>query len=360
MKTSKNILKSIKYTVDSFKIRIPYEFITIVNPSLEGQWIAVNTETSEIDPFVFRKNSYHVNDKGIKVKYAIQEMRLGKGGVEKFLVILINSKTLKEKYLQGITKENIKEVYNYLISQEIAKFSFDDFMKSEVTDVDFKRDIVRSDTEMVINSFYSVTNEILKQLTKKHLTKDNKGIEWSKRSETDSSKPFFKIYHKGLELKKHSVEFYENYILDSEPDDLDYLLRIEFTIKNKAHFKRFEITDTTLKSILEISQDKRAEMLQSIAKKYLDIYEIKPVKIKTKLNPNDRIILTAMNLIVDAKIYSMEPMIKVFVDQIENRSQKSQKKKELTILYETHLKPYMLEAERMAKLNENVRDILFG
>ena len=61
-----------------------------------------------------------------------------------------------------------------------------------------------------------------------------------------------------------------------------------------------------------------------------------------------------MNFIVMAKLRSSEKLINELTEDIENRSQRSQKRSELMTLYEKHLKPYMLGYEKEAKLREEV------
>lgn len=346
------------FEVDSFKIRIPYDKVKILNPSLEGSWIAVNTKTGEADPYEFRKNSLHIVENGIKVKYAIEKMMLSSKGPETFIIILINSKILRGRYLEGITSKNIVNVYSYLMKQKVIDVEFDTFIKCEITDVDFKKDVIKSDIDTIINGLYAITREQTKGMTKKYLKKMNKGIEWSKRSETDLTKPFLKMYHKGIELKNHSKEFYGTYLTSKKLDKLDNMFRLEFTVKNKVHFRRYGIKDTSLSSILNLSNEIKQQMLIDIAKTHLDLYEVKPVKIKTKLNPNDRIILTSISLIVNGKLRSSETLIKELTEDIENRSQRSQKRNELKVLYEKHLKPYMLGAEKQAKIREEIFELL--
>ena len=347
------------YEVDSFKIRIPYELVKIINHSVEGKWIAVNSNTGEIDDYAFRSNSYHLAENGIKVKYAIEKMPIEMGKIDKFATILINSKILKERYLEGITKDNIKIVYDYLIAQKIILFDYDTFLKSSVTDVDFKRDIQRTGVNKLIEGLYAITKEHIKPIAKKHIKKDNKGIEWNDRGKADVSKPFFKIYHKGLELRYHSTEFSETYLSDEIFDSLDNTLRIEYTIKNKRHFKKFEIEDTSLLNILSLPEDLKFEMMKDTVTKNLDIYEVKPVKISNKLCANDKVILQSMYLIIERGIYDSEMLAKVLTREIENKSYRYRKAKELKFLWDNNLKLTMKEKEQKAKINQEIRDLLF-
>jgi hypothetical protein len=350
-----------KFSLDSFKIRIPLGKVKVINEALNGTWILVNTTTAEVDETTFKKNCYPVIETGIKTRYAIENQITAEQISVPFLTILVNSKTLKQRYFEGITKGNVKEVYNYLMEQRVVSFSYGEFLKGELTDVDFKRDTERKSINNLINGLYYVTKEISKDRVRKHVRKDNKGIEWSDRRTADLRKPFFKVYHKGLELFTHSTEFYNEFVEGENLDcNLDQVTRIEFTVKNKKWFRHFGINNTSLKAILNISDKKMQGIFEHVISKHLDIYEVKPLTIKTDLQANPRIILTAMNLLVEAEVFAPDRMIEILTEQIGEKSQRSKKQKELKLLYKEHLQLHMKEKERKAKLRDEVKQYLFG
>jgi hypothetical protein len=68
--------------------------------------------------------------------------------------------------------------------------------------------------------------------------------------EAYTSKQYLKFYAKALELKHHSTLFYDTYIRGSIYDKYlidNKLLRVETTIKNKAHWKTYNLEISTLK-----------------------------------------------------------------------------------------------------------------
>lgn len=347
-----------QFQLDSFKLRIPYTKVKILNPSLEGKWITVNTSTGEVDPLAFKKDSLRFNDNGIKTSYGIENQVTKDKTTCKFLVILVNSKTLKEKYFEGITLSNIEEVYKYLMSQKVVSFTYKDFLSSELTDVDFMKDsIVTESFDLLVNGLYEFTRERSKTITKKYLKKDNKGIQWSDRKSSEISLPFFKVYYKSMELVNKSGEFFNEYF---NPLDESNRIRIEFTVKNKSHFRSYGVKKTTLKNILSLSSNLKSEMFEKIVNKHIEIYEVKPVKVKTSLHASDKITLGLIGFSMQTKLVSFDSLLDLITSDIENRSQKSSKKKELKLLWTEHLKPYMIAEEKEGKTKDFLRKFLFS
>ena len=106
-----NSAQSSNISLDSFKLRIPYELVEVLDESLLGTWQYVNDKTGEINPYFNKKNSVTIKDKGKTTRYAI-EQQVGKNKqVNTYLTMLINSKLLESNYLKGITTETISEIY---------------------------------------------------------------------------------------------------------------------------------------------------------------------------------------------------------------------------------------------------------
>jgi hypothetical protein len=101
------------------------------------------------------------------------------------------------------------------------------------------------------------------QETVNAFTEKNTGIEWSSRNsvgEAYTSKQYLKFYAKALELKHHSTLFYDTYIRGSIYDKYlidNKLLRVETTIKNKAHWKTYNLEISTLKDLdIDLSKNR--------------------------------------------------------------------------------------------------------
>lgn len=292
-------------SVDSFRIRVPFELVTVINPSLESHWIEVNEQTGETRDS-FKSSAYKIKESGISTRYEIQNQVTSEQAVKTFLVIGVNAKMLQGKYLEGITLENVKFIHEFLMAQQVATFSLDSFINSECVDVDFKKDFICDHLDALINKLAMMTISSTKAdegcrtfTTTKFPGKS--GIQWSNRKATSFAKaPFLKVYSKEIDLKTQSKDFKEKYMNEARIKDLT---RVEYTIKNKKHFRSYGINQTDLKSILSLSQDKLQEMLQSTLNKHTN----KPIRRHTtvdddKINTRDRKMINMLNMAINYKI----------------------------------------------------------
>ena len=291
-------------SVDSLKLRINYEDTQILNDSLLAHWIQVNELTGEVrSDKDFRDNAYYIKDNGISTRYAIEKQITSDKSIKPFVAIAINSKMLGNRYFEGITPDNIKLVYDYLINQKIVEFSYDTFLGAQCTDTDYKKDFVCTDIDTLIIKLESITKASNKkgEGCQKFTKYDNKGIQWSDRRTTSINRaPYIKIYSKHLDLTYNSKDFANVFLNDKDTKDLT---RVEFTIKNRKHFKVYGITDTSLKSIISIQQDTLNTMLHDTIKKHTE-KAIRPLKTNTegKLSAGEQKIINLIQMAIDCKI----------------------------------------------------------
>jgi exonuclease V gamma subunit len=131
-----------------------------------------------------------------------------------------------------------------------------------------------------------------------HSHKKSTGIEWSSRNsvgEAYTSKQYLKFYAK-LELKHHSTLFYDTYIRGSIYDKYlidNKLLRVETTIKNKAHWKTYNLEISTLKDLLDIDLSKNRTLITRPINYYMT--GIKFIKTRTDLTASERAYLYMIN-----------------------------------------------------------------
>ncbi len=351
-----------KIEIDSFKIRIQFDLCEIIDDSILGKWILVNQLTGIIDEAEFKKNSMKFNDSGIKTKFAIEKQMTSKQIVEEFFIILINSKVLKKKYFQGINKFNIKFVYRYLISLKVISFSLQTFLDSEITDVDFKRDRIQLNFRNSIHELYSLARESKSLDTgcKKFLKKNNEGIQFSDRKTTNiTTNPFLKIYNKEIELKrgfKDSKLFFSTFLFEKENIEniIKDRIRVEFTIKNKKHFRNFGIENTSLGNILKIPQKFKKEMLIEILNKHLNL-EIKLPEIRNikEINNLDMILTNFLFLAIQEN-ESIPILIENIIKKINSRQRKSYWRNRLFKIYNERL----LDEDKLKKITKNSMDFL--
>jgi len=345
--------------VDSLKIRIPFKEIEILNSEIVDKIGVYNCETGEEIEEPKPRNWYKVKKETEQnrtlygYKYEIQNIKLKKGMVFKFLCIQLNSKILQKDYLQGITKENISKVYDSLIRDKIVYFSLDAFLNSECTDIDFKKDI--------LNDTFSKSTEILRDMSRaskqskkgvnRFDTKENKGIEWSNRRTASPSNPFLKIYSKVVQclFDKAMIPFYEEYL---KPEDIENRIRIEYTLKNLKHLKKYGIEGNRLKDILELNQAKKNDVLRDMIKIHLETRTIERVKPKEGLKPTEMIFYNTLSYFVDTARFGKEEIVIIHTKGIEPKQRKSEAKKKLNNIYDTYIK-----TREKAKENESISNL---
>lgn len=284
---SNNWLK--KITIDSLKLRIPLSEVELIGDNIGKIHTTVNKETGESFED-FKKHSEKYNYKGVSVHWRLED-QYDKGIVIPYLVILVSSKILRQRYFEGFTKDNLRLVYDNIIELGISKFSYQSFLKAQCTDVDFKKDFFCKIFSEVIRHLKNISKSY--QLSRKGINpfkgQGNKGVEYGSRKTATPAYPYLKFYHKFLELVSHSTEFYNEYIKPLKLD-IENLIRVEFTIKNKKHFSKYKIEDTSLENILNLDQSTLEDIMKDVLSVHLD-QRVNVVLPKAKLNTMDILLL---------------------------------------------------------------------
>lgn len=252
-------------SVDSLKVRIPLERVLIRDRNLGSVLVPMRIDDGELlEDEEFKKNSVKSSYKGVSVYFGL-ESQIGRDKIVRdYLVVLFSSKLLHFRYFEGITSVNVGLVYDRLMSLGVVSFEYGDFLKAECTDVDFKNDVKHSEFKRIIKDMYSNAKDTKKlgQGVRLFNTPTNQGIQWGERKTSTLSYPFLKLYHKGIHMMGENdpdmFSFYAEFI-SQHGYDLKDVVRVETTIKNKKHFRKHGIENTTLESILNLSQEKMME-----------------------------------------------------------------------------------------------------
>jgi hypothetical protein len=337
-------------SIDSLKIRIPIHQIKIVDESITSKWLLVNEKTGDIDETYFKENSFKVSNNGISIRYGIEKQQTARQRIEPFLIILLPSKILCNRYFEGFTATNIEIVYNALISHKVVDFSLKSFLNAECTDVDFKKDtILDLDT---YNTSIKKIIDLAKPSKKKNQgynifnSVDNKGIEFSDRRTTFfKSNPYLKIYHKEVELTNNSETFARNYLQEIDIGDV---VRIECTVKNKAHFRYLGINDTKLHSLLELSPEAKKTIMSSILAKHLEP-RINEIVNKAEIKPNDRILYNFIISLMKSGFSFQTVRDVIAISGIDDKNTRYRKRKELNYIYDSYI-----ESTKLDKLTKEV------
>ena len=347
-----------KIKVDSLKIRIPSEAVEIISPTFMQKFSKVYVSGEHaglVDDYISLENHKTDITNGITTRIGIVSSLIAKDTTKEFFYIQVNAKMCQSRYFEGINQDTIKLVYDYIMALEVISVSFDVFLDSLISDVDFAYDIsISSDHMKTLNHkiYSSVLPNKKKYLDEPFRRKDNVGIVFNRREKATPTSPFIKIYHKGLEFANKSKEFCDFYFLGI---DLSNYGRLEYTLKNSKHQKHLGIGVKTLNQLMEIDKNLIERIvLDGIKENYMD----KPVRFidYSKLSPTDKVLLYFMNESVDkgADITELYKCLLVFDVKIDkDRKDKSKMRKKIESLISDLHKEKKLDENK--KLNDVIR-----
>jgi hypothetical protein len=344
-----------KLKVDSLKLRIEIEKVQFVSSTFCEKYQKIYV-TGELDEeFNLEKHKTSIS-KGITTRIGIVSCMTGKDQMREFVYFQVNSKMCKGDYLKGITEETIRQVYDYIISQEVVFMTYDDFINGYVTDIDFAYDVeISPDNMKKLNSriYSKVREDKYKYVDKPFGKQENIGIQFNKRDKATPTTPFIKIYHKGIEFQYHSNEFYNEFL---SPLNLNNYGRLEYTLKNAKHQKHLGIEIKTLNQLLKADSNViEGIVLSGISENYIEKRIV--VRDYTKLSPTDRLILHLISEVIErggdkSAIYGILSSFNVEV--VSDRRDKSRVKKLLDDLME---RVEVGDKKKMV-MNEEINSIL--
>ena len=274
--------------------------------------------------------------KGYSTRWQIRDLKLKKGKSRKFITVLLNSKILEENYFEGLTIKNHKNVYQKLISMEVAFFEYDSFINAECTDIDFRKDIkttmFRDSIPMLVSS--ARASHLSGTGVRAFKKKDNLGVQWSDRKGATLKNPYLKIYHKTIELDNNSIEFKKKYLTDL---DISNITRVEFTLKDKKHLLKYEVKSQKFIDLLKLSQEKKTSILSKIVNIHLMPRFIKPEKPIKKITPSDMMLYNSLYLLSNKMYLNKYRAVESLLTNIKNKTAKSRAKKKLEHIYDTYV-----------------------
>ena len=283
--------------LDNSKIGIPYVLMGVAD------WSGVIIEGSDAEPL--HKLNQTDYTKGITLRIAQVNRVVGIANTEQRFVIQVNSKMLRDRYFEGMTLDNIRLIYDYIIQHKIIDFSYEDFLEGFVYDADLCMDAEAKPEvfgKMLSRLNRSINPNKWRKVNSFNKSSTNMGIEFGKRDSASITNPFCKFYHKGLELvnkvspdKKTIGEFNREYL----GDDMYNVVRLEATFKNRDMFKEYGIPVKSLNDLLSLETDVLKGIITTIVKKnYMD-KRAKSSFTEDNVSPKDDLILNLMEYIID-------------------------------------------------------------
>ena len=348
-------------SIDSFKWKIELDKVDILNRNLLDHIISIktNSATGEVlEEKPIQANSLQIQFNNYNIHFAINKMF----GVE-YLIVLINSKLLEENYLSGISQRNIESIYNQLMECKVFECSYPLFLDGIVSDIDIKKDL-EVDTTAEFDSFTkqlelaTLPNRKSKQGCNRFQQKSNKGIEWNSRASSSYSKPFLKIYHKGVEsMNSKNHEFFNTYL---DLATISKRIRIECTMKSKEEMIKHKIKGNRLRDLMSADVSTLNDVLIHSLTTNL-VKRTPPTRTKTKnqMSPQDLALFILLTNMIKEQQYDFETTLNYILGYYDNKDSKSRMKKKLTEIYESQIQGQIYEVKTQ-KMNNFFKDIGWG
>ena len=363
---------NLSYKYDSLRIYIPLEKVDILDDYFGSLCVITNTQTgvTQMDKEAVLQKEYrdytHPNirttfkiDKKISFNAVEESYRIG------HLVVFVNAKQLQNNYLNGITKDTIKDVYNYIISLGAVYFSYEDFMNARILDIDVCKDFIcpvgidhNKDRDKLYNALKEGVDEGKKAIVNKY--KQTTLYYNQDRERATLGKPHIKLYDKTAELRgyKETVRgvqqvsnnlgsFYLDYLAGTPVDRLIHkgIIRLEYTLKNAKALDHFGLTKVrTLQDLINTdSSTLDAACKKMFSKYYKDIAMIKVTSREElkDLTPDSLILVDSIEFIMESRPdYNTEDILKLLtrkIRQYKSRPMLSKKRAELRDIIDTYM-----------------------
>jgi len=344
------------WLVDSLKIRIPLQRVTIHHSGLNAMVGKVVLSTGEVISETM-ETSIRSEIDGVRTAFTVCKESLDGKRTGMFLTILINAKMLGKGYFNGITTETIQTIYSYIMDLNVASFTYDDFMNGECVDIDVRKDFQGGDVEV---------NHAMERLKKNYIHRDKMdtgiltfktgkrttGIQFNKRTTTSFlTSPFMKIYSKYADAmdSKH-YEFFRHHGIKIPHD----LWRVEYTIKNKKHLKHVGMGNR-LKDILTTTQDVFDGGMEQITTALFSPRQRTCERLESlDIPPRDKMMVNALASIADCG-KSIHDAKQSILGNLEGYN-RTKSMKYLNTLHESYLRP--IERYNAYEQTDKILDVI--
>lgn len=349
--------------IDSLKLRLPLTLIEVIDQSILDYHIEVNLNTGEPSSNEYkRKFKEYCYTETSKVKLGIEKRITAEGKAEECLMVYLNSKALRERYFEGITIDNIELIYNDLMNLNAFSIQYENFLRSDCTDIDMKLDEVMNQDEWneLLTQFMTATiptpqaERGYKRYKPTLAHPFQNGLMYNTRDKATTSRPFLKLYWKGGELMSKSLDYKDEHLKHIDQQLLLQIVRLETTIKNRKHAKDLGIENVTLLGLLSLTEKTKEKAFKQMFSKYL--HKPKRQVVIDKLNkpellsPSDLVHYVAIVSLMELTKGTPSEVIDSLIQAIPNKVSKSRQKTRLNEIYDRHIKGTDIDL-RIDKIN---------
>lgn len=347
--------------IDSLRLLIPFNEIE-VNP-FHSEFLRNITKSNSDGEVLDTKisTSYRLNSNPCSSHYQRANV-INNGESQDTLKLGFSSKVLKEGYFNGINKENIDDILNFINNEGVIKINKRTLLKATAVDVDICIDRVLNITTKDFLSHAYAMSENHKDTNPNHFTKvNNRGLEFSDRNKVGKAyktKQYLKFYDKTLELENKSKVFYDAYLKNNPFIELskDKQIRVETTIKNSAHWLTYGIELKTFSDLLGLNLNDCMEVFKRPLNHYL--VGNKAIFHRVNLTPTDKKDLMLIDSLTKLHNISEVGAIEMICESVfpldikENKNPRSRQRKKLLDLVSNN------KESKAEKHNENQLNIV--
>ncbi|MCZ8168765.1 hypothetical protein [Flavobacterium sp.] len=349
--------------IDSLTLFVELEKIKVIDYKLITPFQVYYEDTAEIIEDLNPPKPIYIDSNAIRFRFSKVFWTHPKTNETKEMVcITITAKMLRERYFEGINKDNIKDICEYINSHNIISIDLETLLNANVNDVD-----ICMNYRLEFKAYQSALKMLYDMVkpSKKHAVElyprnenqrinENIGLSYSRRETAKIGTPFIKFYNKAYELVNNSVDFYNLYIFPQLRYGLTLknLIRKEITIRNAQHkaslLKKRLVTSTdklqTLNDFLQLKQKELDLIINVQLKTY---YEKKQFSVSSELTSIEKVLSYYMFELVERGMDKV--MLQYPLKMIDCKVNRSRTKKKLEQIMDlTFNENYMEE-----KLNEN-------
>lgn len=320
-------------SIDSVRLRIPIAKVQILDSHINRRVLSVIADTGEVIDQKQKKDLL-IERNGVRLKAYVGRTPMG----EESLYLGVHSKFLGERYFEGITKFNLKLLYESLMGFEKFHLSYDTFVTSCVTDVDFKQDFL-ADNYLVEDAltwmakYYIARTKIGTgvKVWHKGLNGEYSGHQFNEReSRSPLKSPYLKVYQKYYSsLQAENKPFFDGFGIEVNPRTW----RMEWTLKDKKGLATFGMKNRLL-DITETSQ----ETLDSVRVSFLQsLFVMKPRKETTGIAPKDKVLFNLIEFALDNSQLSFSVLLDLITRDLD-KANKSKRRKHINEIWMAYFK----------------------
>ena len=235
--------------IDSFKIWVNQSDLEIIDNTIIENLYVVDSLGEIVDEIEGKsKNIDYVDGRAFKF-WRRRHNDINTKITTEYIGIIINAKHLKERYFEGITLNNLDIIVNEINAQNIIKIKKEALLSSSIGDLDICVDFDASTDAFskLIKRQYPMVQQSSRDTFSSEQKATHLGLYLNSRHNCYPSKPFFKFYHKTIELETKSNDFANKFLKNL---DFQNIGRCEVNLKNTKHLNHYKIKARQLGDIL--------------------------------------------------------------------------------------------------------------